>query len=69
MAVTTILAMFSNLRDFWAQRGEGGGPLFAIGLILLVLAIWLMAEGVVALARFRKQKPIETMQVIYTDES
>jgi carbon starvation protein len=69
MAVTTILAMFSNLRDFWAQRGEGGGPLFAVGLILLVLAIWLMLEGVVALARFRKQKPIETMQVIYTDES
>ena len=40
-----------------------------MGLILLVLAIWLMLEGVVALARFRKQKPIETMQVIYTDES
>ena len=69
MAVTTILAMFSNLRDFWAQRGEGGGPLFAVGLILLVLAIWLMIEGVVALVRFRRQKPIETMQVIYSDES
>ena len=69
MAVTTILAMFSNLRDFWAQRGEGGGPLFAVGLILLVLAIWLMIEGVVALVRFRRQKPVETMQVIYSDES
>jgi len=69
MAVTTILAMFSNLKDFWAQRGEGGGPLFAVGLILLVLAIWLMIEGVVALVRFRKQKPIETLRVIYTDES
>jgi carbon starvation protein len=68
MAVTTILAMFSNLRDFWAQRGEGGGPLFAVGLILLVLAIWLMIEGVAALVRFRKQKPVETMRVIYTDE-
>jgi carbon starvation protein len=69
MALTTILAMFSNLRDFWAQRGEGGGPLFAVGLILLVLAIWLMIEGVVALVRFRRQKPVETMQVIYSDES
>ena len=69
MAVTTILAMVSNLKDFWAQRGEGGGPLFAIGLILLVLAIWLMAEGVMALFRFRKQKPIDTMQVIYSDDS
>ena len=68
MAVTTILAMFSNLRDFWSQRGEGGGPLFAVGLILLVLAIWLMIEGVMALARFRKQQPIETMQVRYTED-
>ncbi len=69
MAVSTILAMFSNLRDFWAQVGEGGGPLFAVGLILLVLAIWLMIEGVVALARFRKQEPIDTLQVIYPDET
>jgi carbon starvation protein len=69
MAVTTILAMFSNLRDFWAQRSEGGGPLFAVGLILLVLAVWLMIEGVMALLRFRKQKPMETMQVIYSDDS
>jgi carbon starvation protein len=68
MAVTTILAMFSNLRDFWAQRGEGGGPLFAVGLILLVLAIWLMIEGVAALVRFRRQEPVETMRVIYTDD-
>jgi carbon starvation protein len=68
MAVTTILAMFSNLKDFWAQRGEGGGPLFVVGLILLVLAVWLMAEGAVALFRFRGQEPIESMQVIYSDE-
>jgi carbon starvation protein len=68
MAVTTILAMFSNLRDFWAQRGEGGGPLFAVGLILLVLAIWLMIEGVAALVRFCRQEPVETMRVIYTDD-
>ena len=68
MAVSTIIAMFSNLRDFWAQLGEGGGPLFGVGLILLVLAIWLMVEGLVALNGFRKQQPIETMQVLYSDD-
>jgi hypothetical protein len=61
--------MFSNLRDFWAQRGEGGGPLFGVGLILLVLAIWLMIEGAAALMRFRKRPPLETMRVIYSDDA
>jgi len=65
MAVSTIIAMFSNLRDFWAQWDEGGNVLFLVGLILLVLAFWLMGEALAAVLRFRGKKPIDTMQVEY----
>jgi carbon starvation protein len=63
MAVSTILAMFSNLRDFYAQWDEGGSVLFLVGLVLLVLAFWLMGEAIVAVLRFRGKKPLETLQV------
>ena len=53
MLVATIAAMLANLEDFWQQRGEGGGILFAIGAVLLVLALWLIGEAAVALARSR----------------
>ena len=68
MGVSTILAMLSNLRRFWSQWDEGGSMLFVVGLILLVLAIWLIAESVAALLRFRGQKPIETMRITYEEE-
>ncbi len=63
MAVSTILAMFSNLSDFYAQWHAGGNVLFVVGLILLVLAFWLMGEAVVAVLRFRREEPVQTMRV------
>jgi len=63
MAVSTILAMFSNLSDFYAQWDEGGAILFVVGLILLILAFWLMGEAIAAVLRFRGKKPIATMKV------
>lgn len=68
MAVSTILAMLSNLRDFWAQWDEGGGILFLVGLALLVLAVWLMVEAMAAVLRFRGRPPIDTMRVDYFQE-
>lgn len=65
MAVSTVVAMFSNLRDFWVQWDEGGNILFMVGLILLVLAFWLMGESLAAVFRFRGRKPIDTMKVEY----
>ena len=65
MALSTIVAMISNLRDFWAQRGEGGGILFIVGLVLLLLAFWLMGEGIAAFLRFRGKKPLESMKIEY----
>ncbi|NQW04364.1 MAG: carbon starvation protein A [Acidobacteria bacterium] len=65
MAVSTIFAMLSNLQDFWAQWDEGGSLLFMVALALLVLAVWLMIEAVVAVQRFRGREPIDTMEVIF----
>jgi carbon starvation protein len=63
MLVATIAAMLSNLGDFWAQRGEGGGTLFAVGLVLLVLAGWLLIEGGAALVRSRGRQVSADMRV------
>ncbi|MEM7049762.1 MAG: carbon starvation protein A [Acidobacteriota bacterium] len=63
MMVSTLIAMVSNLRDFWADRGAGGGLLFAVGLVLLVLALWLMVEAVGCLARARREPPIESLRI------
>ena len=40
MLASTVVAMLSNLRDFWRQWDEGGGALFVVGLVLLVLWVW-----------------------------
>jgi carbon starvation protein len=65
MALSTIIAMVSNLKDFWAQWSEGGSVLFVVGLVLLLLAIWLMGEAIAAFLRFRSQKPIDTLKVSF----
>jgi carbon starvation protein len=67
MLVSTLTAMVANLRTFIGQWGEGGGPLFVVGLVLLVLAVWLIVEAVLALARSRGQGPIETMEIRFEE--
>ena len=68
MLVSTVVAMISNLRQFWSRWDEGGGSLFVVGLVLLVLALWLVAESLVALARARREEPLESMVISYRDE-
>jgi carbon starvation protein len=63
MLVSTLAAMAVNLRDFWDRRGEGGGVLFAVGLVLLLLALWLLVEGALCLRRFRGREPLASMEV------
>jgi carbon starvation protein len=63
MLVSTLAAMAVNLGDFWARRGEGGGVLFAVGLVLLLLALWLLVEGALCLRRCRGREPLASMEV------
>ena len=65
MLLSTFVAMFSNLRDFYAQWSEGGSVLFLVGLILLVLAVWLTIEAAISLLRFRNRPRIDTMKVLF----
>ncbi len=46
--VSTVIAMVSNLRDFYARWHEGGAVLFVVGSMLLVLAVWLVVEAAIA---------------------
>ena len=57
MLVSTVIAMVSNLRDFYARWNEGGAMLFVVGSILLVLALWLVAEAAVAWRRAHRMRP------------
>lgn len=61
MLASTLTAMVSNLGDFLGAWGRGGAPLFVVGLVIFVLAVWLTIEAVICLARGRPL--IETMQV------
>ncbi len=63
MLVSTLVAMVSNLHDFWGQVGTGGGTLFAVGLVLLVLALWLLWEAVACFLRFRGREPLDRMEI------
>ncbi len=63
--MSTVVAMLSNLRDFWRQWGEGGSALFVVGLVLLVLAVWLAIESLAALVGARRSGPLESMEITY----
>lgn len=63
MLVSTVIAMVENLREFWGQWDRGGAPLFVVGLILLGLALWLVAEALVAFGRLRRGRTVDTVEV------
>jgi carbon starvation protein len=67
MLAATVVAMLANLGDFWNQRAEGGAILFATGLILLFLAIWLIVEAAAALVRSRGRKLAPSMKVDFEE--
>ena len=68
MLVSTLIAMISNLRSFWQRWSEGGGLLFVVGLLLLMLAVWLSFEAALALLRMRGRPPLTSMQVLYNEQ-
>ena len=56
MFASTLTAMVSNLRDFYMRWHEGGAALFVVGLMLLVLAVWLLFEAAITLVRGPAEK-------------
>ena len=50
MLVTTLIAMLSNVRSFF---NEGSYLLLAVGGAVLLLALWLIVEGVLRFTRGR----------------
>ncbi|NOQ97352.1 MAG: carbon starvation protein A [Calditrichae bacterium] len=55
MLISTLNAMISNVFQFF-QKFEW--PLFILGLFLIVLAIWLIVEAILAVWKFIKRKEI-----------
>jgi carbon starvation protein len=59
LLIATLYAMAGNLVDFYGKREW---PLFLIGSFLLVLAVWLIVEGILAVIRLRHQR-IEDLDI------
>jgi carbon starvation protein len=64
MLIATLKAMLSNVVQFF-QKFEW--PLFFVGVFLIVLAVWLIVEAILAVWKFMKEKEIiQTMSVFDT---
>ncbi len=63
MMVSTVIAMIANLRRFWGLWGSGGGALFVVGAVLLVLAIWLCAEAVLRFRSIRHEPVMASLNI------
>jgi carbon starvation protein len=61
MLVTTLIAMVSNVRTFFDQ---GSYLLLVVGGIVLLLAVWLVVEGVVRFARGRERAAAGVREVL-----
>jgi len=69
MLVTTLSAMVINLRDYWQHWGSGGGPLFVVGSILLVLAVWLVFEALLAFSKVRGGGRRASLEIEYSSDN
>jgi carbon starvation protein len=63
MLASTVVAMVINLEDFWARRHDGTLLLFGVGLVLLVLALWLVVEALIAFRRDRRRPRLTNLDV------
>ncbi len=61
MLVTTLIAMVSNVRTFFNQ---GSYLLLAVGGVVLLLALWLVVEGVLRFTRGREQAVAAVREVL-----
>jgi carbon starvation protein len=64
MMVATLVAMTSNLRGFVQ---EGQTTLLVVGSAITVIAVWLVVEAALAVNRYRKSPPVESLDIELPD--
>jgi len=64
MMVTTVVAMVSKLRAFAAA---GNTTLLGVGAAITVIAVWLVVESVLAVNRYRRSPPVDSLEVSLPD--
>jgi len=60
MMITTVIAMTTNLRKYYA---EGNSTLLFVGGIISFIAVWLVVEAVIALRRYWRSEPVESLDI------
>ncbi len=65
MLISTMVAMASALRGFWAVRDW---LLLITGGVLFVIAIWLSIEALLAVRRYRREPIVESLDVQFEHE-
>ncbi|MEJ2583364.1 MAG: carbon starvation CstA family protein, partial [Acidobacteriota bacterium] len=66
MMVTTLVAMTTKLLSFWR---DGNYTLLFVGGIISFIALWLVVEAVVAVRRFMRTPPEESLDIAMPEES
>jgi carbon starvation protein len=64
MMVTTLAAMVSKLHAYLA---DGNTVLLVIGALITAIALWLMVEAALAIRRYRRSPPVESLEVVLKD--
>ena len=65
MLLSTLSVMGTNLAGFWTA---GQWLLLATGAIVFTLAVWLVAEAALAVARFRRNPVLDGLEVVFRKE-
>ena len=60
MMVSTLIAMGVKLADFYRQ---GQTVLLVVGACITGIALWLVVEAVLALRRYRREGPVESLDI------
>ncbi len=60
MMVTTVIAMTTNLRKYYA---DGNSTLLVVGGIISFIALWLVVEAALALRRYWREPPVEGLDI------
>ena len=65
MLLSTLTVMSSNLADFW---NTGRWLLLAPAATIFTLAVWLVAEAVLAVVRFRRNPVLDGLEVVFREK-